>query len=76
VKVVFSLEEPAKARLLLVDLAGGIISNLSLGEQAAGEQSLDLDLAGINPGVYQLVLMADSGFGPKPKAIFKLAVSY
>jgi hypothetical protein len=76
VKVVFKLQDAGKARLILVNLNGEVKAALVLGDRPAGEQSVDLGLENAGPGVYQLVLMADTGFGYTTKAMFKLAVSY
>lgn len=68
------LDEPAKVRVSLVNLAAEMVQTIDLGEQPEGEIVRDLDLTKCAPGIYFLVYQIDEGHGMHPKETFKMAI--
>ncbi len=54
----YSLRQSAAVRCAVYDAAGNVVSVLANGTQAAGEQRLQWNAAGVQPGVYLCRLQA------------------
>jgi hypothetical protein len=72
--VAYYLKESSKVVIRLFSMEGKEVRELSLGEQAAGIGTAQVDLRSLGTGIYFAVLTADAGNGPVAKGTFKLAV--
>lgn len=74
VRVGVWLDDAARARLTMVNLAGEVVRNMDLGELPAGETVFSLDISKYASGVYFLVYQVEGQFGFRPKETFKMAI--
>jgi M6 family metalloprotease-like protein len=70
----FRLDVPARVRLVVSNLAGGMVAQENMGRLEAGEHEQSLDLRGLAPGLLFVTLQADQGAGWRNLASFKLVL--
>ena len=74
VQVAFRLRQAGHAKLLVMDLLGDTVRTVDLGVLPPGDALRPMETRGLASGLYVLILIRDSGDGPRPVAHFKLAV--
>jgi hypothetical protein len=68
------LEEAAVARILIADVAGGIVLAKELGFRAQGEHAEALELQSLASGIYLVALQYERSTGERITRRFKLAL--
>lgn len=56
--VSFSLDNAAKANIVLVDMTGKVVKNVYSADNTTGVQNLDMDLGNVAPGLYFVTVTA------------------